>query len=525
MIKHIVIVGGGSAGWLTAGSLAAAHSANCENPIKVSLIESPTIQSIGVGEGTWPSMRSTLDLMGISENQFISQCDVSFKQGSQFVGWRNDKQIDTYYHPFITPPGYGKTNLAAHWLNSNSGHNFADSVSIQSHLCDAGCAPKQISTPEYAGVANYGYHLDAAKFAQMLTQHCTTKLKVEHIQDNVEGVVSHLNGDIKSVSTAAHGEIDGDLFIDCSGSRSLLLGEHYKVPMMNQDSTLFNNAAFAVQVPYENGRDKIASATIATAQQNGWTWDIGLPTRRGVGFAYSTDFIDDQKASETLLAHIGQSVSSDIVDQLQPRKIGFTPGYRQEFWVKNCLAIGMSAGFIEPLEASALAMVELSCAMLRDNMPVDRQHMDFVAKRFNKRFRYRWERVIEFLKLHYVLSQRNDSDYWRANRDVSGIPKRLQDLLAHWQYQMPSRLDFIENEEVFPSASYQYILYGMGFVTQSRKIGSDQNNQGISEQLIRENLMKKDKYIQALPSNRELLAHITRNWSQSHTHNLTEVMV
>ena len=523
MIKHIVIVGGGSAGWLTAGTLAAAHSVNCENPIKVSLIESPNIQSIGVGEGTWPSMRSTLDLMGITEHQFISQCDVSFKQGSKFVGWRADDSKDVYYHPFITPPGYEQTNLAAQWLGSNNGHSFADSVSIQSHLCDAGCAPKQISTPEFAGVANYGYHLDAAKFAQMLTQHCIAQLKVTHIEDDVEQVIPHLNGDIRAVGTAQHGEIEGDLFIDCSGARSLLLGQHYKVPLMSQESVLFNNRALAVQVPYENGHDEIASATIATAQPSGWTWDIGLPTRRGVGFAYSADFIDDENASQTLLAHLAKSVSSSVIDKLQPRKIGFNPGYRQEFWVKNCLAIGMSAGFIEPLEASALAMVELSGAMLRDDMPADRQHMDFIAKRFNKRFRYRWERVIEFLKLHYVLSQRNDSEYWRANRDVSGIPKRLQDLLAHWQYQMPSRLDFIENEEIFPSASYQYVLYGMGFETQVRKVGSDHNNHAMSQQLIGDNLLKKDKYIQALPSNRELLAHIAQNWSQ--THKLKEVMV
>lgn len=512
MIKHIVIVGGGSAGWLSAGTLAATHSVNCPQPIKITLIESSDIKSIGVGEGTWPSMRNSLEQMGISEYQFISECDVSFKQGSKFVGWDSEDGRETYYHPFTTPPGYAQTNLAAQWAMQHNRHNFADTVSVQSHVCKAQRAPKQFSTPEFAGVANYGYHLDAKKFADLLTRHCTQNLNVQHIKDTVEQLIPHLNGDIDAIKTSKHGLIKGDLFIDCTGSKSLLLGEHYKVPMLNQESILFNNNAIAVQVPYEDEHAQIDSATIATAQNSGWTWDIGLQSRRGVGFVYSSNFIDDNQASDTLLSYVRQTVSSAIVDKLQPRKISFSPGYRQQFWVKNCLAIGMSAGFIEPLEASALAMVELSATMLRDDMPADRAHMDFIAKRFNSRFTYRWERIIEFLKLHYVLSHRKKSEYWRAHQDPASIPAKLIELLDHWQYQPPSRLDFIENEEIFPSASYQYVLYGMRFKTQYRKTGSDLNHQTVSERYIQDNFQKKDKYIQALPSNRELLKHIKSTW-------------
>ena len=146
-----------------------------------------------------------------------------------------------------------------------------------------------------------------------------------------------------------------------------------------------------------------------------------------------------------------------------PRKLSFNPGYRETFWHRNCVAIGLSAGFIEPLEASALALVELSAAMLSDQMPATREAMDIVARRFNDSFTYRWERVIDFLKLHYVLTQRTDSAFWRDNCRAESIPDRLREQLTLWRHQPPSRYDFYRVEEVFPSASYQYVLYGMGF--------------------------------------------------------------
>lgn len=510
-IKHIVIVGGGSAGWITAGTLAAEHLARTEKGIRISLIESPDVATIGVGEGTWPSMRNTLKMMGISEKEFIKQCNVSYKQGSKFVGWRNGQADDFYYHPFITPPGYTEIDLHACWQQLSKDVPFADSVSVQSAVCQAGCAPKQFATPEYAGVTNYGYHLDAGKFAELLQKHCTEKLGVNHILDHVTEIISASNGDIAAIATKQSGNIEGDMFVDCTGVKSLLLGEHFAIPFIDKKHVLFNDTALALQVPYPEATSPITSATVSTAQSAGWIWDIGLPSRRGVGYVYSSAHTSEENATDELMSYVAKISSHETADSLSPRKINFRPGHREKLWHKNCVAIGMSAGFLEPLEASALALVELSCSMLSEELPVSRQHMEIVSNRFNQRFQYRWDRVIEFLKLHYVLSERLDSDYWVENKLPASIPPRLADLLKLWHFQPPSRLDFIQNEEVFPSASYQYVLYGMGFTTHPRATEKRSADLAIARQLFSENQNKIQQFVAGLPSNRELIHYLTQS--------------
>ena len=225
-IRKIVVVGGGAAGWLTAGTIAAEHDVGGEDGITVTLIESPDVATIGVGEGTWPTMRQTLRRLRISETEFIRQCDASFKQGTRFDGWHTGTEGDRYYHPFSLPQGYATNSLVPSWQASRDKISFADAVCVQSHLCARGLAPKQASTPEYAAVANYGYHLDAGKFSQMLQRHCTEVLGVRHILDHVTGIHAEENGDVASLSSKRHGDIEGDLFVDCTGFASLLLGKH-----------------------------------------------------------------------------------------------------------------------------------------------------------------------------------------------------------------------------------------------------------------------------------------------------------
>ena len=497
-ILHIVIVGGGSAGWLSAGVIAAEHP-----HLKVTVIESPDVAPIGVGEGTWPTMRDTLRKIGVSESDFFRECDAAFKQGSKFSGWVTGQDNDYYFHPFVLPQGYGETNLAARWQERHAQVPFADLVSFQPHLCAHGKAPKQAATPEYAAVANYGYHLDAGKFGLFLRKHCTDKLGVTYIADHVSAIHSHENGDIASLQTREHGALAGDLFIDCTGMQSLLLGKHFGIEFLSQQHVLFNDSALAIQVPDPREDSPISSQTTSTAQSAGWIWDIGLPTRRGIGYVYSSAHTSDAAAEQALHQYIGQDHGATA------RKLSFQPGYRRQFWHRNCVAIGLSAGFIEPLEASALALVELSAAMLSDEMPATRAVMDIVARRFNEAFTYRWERVIDFLKLHYVLSRRVDSDYWRDNR---AAPARLEELLTLWRHRPPSRNDFGRIDEVFPSASYQYVLYGMGFHTEH---GAGKRHADQADGYFREAAALTSKMLAALPGNRDLIDHIKRHGLQT----------
>jgi 2-polyprenyl-6-methoxyphenol hydroxylase-like FAD-dependent oxidoreductase len=502
MVRRIVIVGGGSAGWLTAGLIAAEHKGS---PLQVTLIESPDIAPIGVGEGTWPSMRDTLRRIGVSEADFFRECDASFKQGSRFNRWVDGSDGDHYFHPFVLPQGYGEVNLPEEWQKRYPHIPFADLVSFQPRLCVQGRAPKQAVTPEFAAVANYGYHLDAGKFGVFLRKHCLEKLGVAYVPDHVAGINPHDNGDIASLQTQKHGALEGDLFIDCTGMQSLLLGRHYAVPLISQKHVLYNDSALAVQIPYPDERHPIASQTSSTAQSAGWIWDIGLPTRRGVGHVYSSAHISDDQAEAELRAYIAQTGGPK--DLPAPRKLSFQPGYREKFWHRNCVAIGLSAGFIEPLEASALALVEMSAAMVADDLPATREAMDIVAARFNEAFIYRWERVIDFLKLHYVLSRRRDSAYWRDN--TASVPERLGQLLTLWQHRAPSRSDFYRIEEVFPPASYQYILYGMGHRSAFNGVAKPQQAATADGYFHEADTLSK-KMLGALPDNRTLIDHIKR---------------
>jgi hypothetical protein len=507
-INHIVILGGGSAGWLTAGVLASEHRLKSNSDMSITLVESPDVKTIGVGEGTWPSMRDTLRSMGVSEAEFITGCDASFKQASKFMGWVNGAEDDFYYHPFSAPQGYGEVNLAPAWAGLNSDIRFADVASFQPQLCERGRAPKQIVTPEFAAVANYAYHLDAGKFGRFMQKFCVGKLGVRHVQAHVQGVETLDNGDIAGLQTAEQGLIAGDLFIDCTGFSSLLLGQHYGISYKSTRDQLFCDTALALQVPYAEADSAIASHTISTAQKAGWIWDIGLPTRRGVGHVYSSAHTSDEAAELALRKYVRRTSGAAAEKTREPRKIDIRPGYREKFWHRNCVAVGISAGFIEPLEASALALIEMSARMIADELPATRELMDVVAGRFNTRFRYRWSRIVDFLKLHYVLSQRDDSEFWIDNRRPETISARLHELLELWRYRSPSRRDFHEIEEIFPAASYQYVLYGMGFRPDPGNHVRRLDNREAAVGCFQATGQLANKYLGGLPSNRELIEHV-----------------
>lgn len=523
-IKNIVIVGGGTAGWITAGIIASNLKKKFKTGFTITLVESSNIPPIGVGEGTWPTMRNTLKNMGIRETDFIRECHVSFKQGAKFSQWTTGKKDDFYYHPLVLPQDYESIDLVPHWQQSQTNASFSQYVCPQEHLCELGLAPKQIITPEYAAISNYAYHLDAGTFSEFLKKHCVKSLNVKHIIGDVVKVNSLANGDIGSLTTqtanstlASSGtdknetcsfDIEGDLFIDCTGVKSRLLGQHFDVPFISCHDTLFVDQAIAVQVPYENENSPIASHTISTAQSAGWVWDIGLSSRRGVGHVYSSRHTSEDEAHQALLNYLKPSIQSP--EKLSFKSIPINAGHRKEFWHKNCVAIGLSAGFLEPLEASAILLIEISAQMVADQFPANRTTMDIVAKRYNKTAHYRWQRIIDFLKLHYTLSQRSDSQFWLDHQDQSTLSEQLKEQLELWKYHFPSDSDFDSALEVFPAASYQYVLYGMGFKTQANQLGLSSESQLMAQQVFQKNAQETQHLIAQLSTNRELLNKINQ---------------
>lgn len=507
-IKSIVIVGGGTAGWITAGIIAAKLKKQNRTGYSITLIESPNVVTIGVGEGTWPTMRRTLKQMGIRETDFIRQCNVTFKQGAKFAKWVTGEKDDFYYHPLVLPQNFDEFNIATHWQHQSGQHSFSEIVCPQEAICEQGLAPKMITTAEYAGIANYAYHLDAGAFSEFLKKHCIDNLQVNHVIDHVVQVNNFDDGDIRSLSTKENGEIAGQLFVDCTGFKSLLLGENQQVKFVSCDDVLFVDKALALHVPYAEDSSPIASHTISTAQKNGWIWDIGLQNRRGVGHVYSSRHTNRDKAHQELMSYVADSFNKP--ETLSIKEIDIKAGHREVFWKNNCVAVGLSAGFLEPLEASALVLVEISAEMIAGQLPANRLTMDIVAKRFNKTFLYRWERIIDFLKLHYMLSERTDSQFWIDHRDPNTISDSLQELLSLWQYHTPWHDDFDHAREVFPAASYQYVLYGMGFKTQENHLGLSAESEKEAAKLFKMNIEQSKRLLGSLPSNRELLNKIRR---------------
>lgn len=495
LIEHVVIVGGGTAGWLSACMLAARLPS-----LSITLVEAPDIPTIGVGEGTWPTMRETLSTIGISEAEFLRECDASFKQGSRFDGWVNGSGDDSYLHPYTMPPSGNMQELLAAWRACGQDIPFAAAMTAQTAICNQSLAPRHPSMPDYAGTVNYGYHLDAGKFARLLAKHATGRLGVRHVAAKVTGIVAGEGSDIAAIKLSNDTTIPGGLFIDCTGQAALLIGGHFGVDWIDRSDVSFNDRALAVQVTTKPD-SIIASQTIGTAHYAGWIWDIALPTRRGIGCVYASQFMSDADADAVLRDYLATQIPGMDVAALAPRTLSFRTGYRAKFWQNNCIAIGLSAGFIEPLEASAIVLIELSLRALSDNFPASRAAMNIHAPRFNALFHYRWERIVDFLKLHYVLSRREEP-YWQAHRDPATIPARLAEQLTLWRDQPPSAWDFPQVDEVFSAASQQYVLYGM------HPDAADASSQAPDTAKIRlaEVSARARSFVAALPTNRTYLS-------------------
>lgn len=508
---RVVVVGGGTAGWLTANLLAADHDTREQGNLDITLIESPDIKTVGVGEGTWPSMRTTLERIGLSETDLIRECDASFKQGSLFHNWCSLDENEHYYHPFSLPAGYQQLEFSRFWQQHRNNIDFANAATPQVSICRQGLAPKQLSTPEYAFILNYGYHLNAAKFVELLTRHGKEELGIRHIRDKVTDILWPEHGDkqqspINAVNTEKNGLLEADLFIDCSGFSGLLVGEHYQIPMHSVQDVLFNDRALVLQVPYQDEQSAIQSCTLSTAQRNGWIWDIGLSSRRGVGHVYASAYESQADAEKRLRDYVAKDMGEQAATKAEPRELKFNSGYRQQFWKHNAVAVGLSAGFIEPLEASALALIEMSARFISDNLNALGHQMPVVSERFNQRFLYHWQGIVEFLKLHYCLSQRQDSAYWRDNRE--NLSDSVKQKLMLWQHQSPSVYDKPLAEELFPAASFQYVYYGMQGTTDFAPLRRQKQQAVQAEQMLQENQHKIHRMTQALPSNRTLINDI-----------------
>jgi tryptophan halogenase len=508
-IEDVLIVGGGTAGWLAAAYLARRLGADRPGGVRVTLIESSDIGIIGVGEGTFPSIKKLLLTLGVDEADFMRACSATFKQGIEFIDWEHAPSGDRhnrYYHPFNLPEATESgIDLLPYWLLGLAGDKpLSEAVGLQDKVCDAGRGPKRLDERPFYGAMNYAYHFDAGKLATWLAQ-VGMAGGVKRLIGTVEAVNLDTDGAIASVSTREHGDLTAGLFIDCTGFRAELIGKALGVEFKDVDNQLFVNRALAMQVPYGRPDHPIATTTISTAHAAGWTWDIGLDDRRGVGYVYSSQHTDDDQAEAVLRRYIGPAA-----EPLTARQLKFRLGYRERPWVKNCVAIGLAGGFLEPLESTGITMIDMACEMLADTFPRNGQAMEVAARAFNRAMTTRFELAVDFLKLHYGLSKRTDNAFWTDNADRASWSARLRDLIDVWAVRPPSAYDFVSTLDSFPASSYKFVLYGMGFKTD---MTGRESIFPYAEQAAREFRriqVLSGRAVEALPDHRALMDRIYR---------------
>ena len=505
--RSILILGGGTAGWLTAAYLAKfldlAHRAD----IAITLVESPDIGIVGVGEGAFPTIRTTLQFLGIDEYAFVRETSATFKQGIRFDDWTHAPAAGRhshFIHPFEAPLYTQGASLVSLWLDQDPRTRppFAEAVTIQHRVTEDRRGPKRFEEHEFSAPLNYAYHFDAAGLARLLADRARA-LGVVHVQDRLLRAALGDDGNIDRLDFERSGALSADLYIDCSGLRAELIGGALDEPFMSMRSCLFTDRALACRVPHADADSPLPSYTIAAAHEAGWIWDIGLRQARGVGSVFSSAHMSEERARAVLGTYLdAPDVAADA------RLLRFDPGYRRRQWVGNCVAVGMAAGFLEPLESTGIVLIEVAAAMIADLFPLAGP-VDAPAARFNALMTARFDNIVNFLKLHYCLSRR-DEPFWRDNVDANSIPPALRALLDQWRFRPPSRFDFTLDVETFAFFNYQYILYGMGF--DGAVAGASDNAVAApdAETAFARIRHFGDQAVRDLPSHRELVEQINR---------------
>ena len=410
--------------------------------IKITLVESPDTPRISVGEATIPSIRHVFAVAGIDEIAFMKATDATFKQAIKYPGWLTAEDPG-YYHPFSRLRVSPIDTTAHAWLSSDCSIPFMETVSAQPIICEMGLAPLMLGPWTMGAPLTYAYHLDAEKFADYLTAFSTAR-GVHHVRANVTDVHVNDAGFITSVGTDSHGTLEADFFVDCTGFRATLIGEALGVEHEDFSQWLLCDQAIAAPMPYDlHYPGTMRPYTTATAMSAGWIWDIPLQTRRGLGYVHSSDFISRDDAERELRAYQGPGG-----DQLETRLVKFSVGRRKKAWVGNCLAIGLSGGFIEPLESTGLYLSDLAAVMLAEHFPHTNEHIDLMAMRVNRIIENRFYEILDFINMHYCLTRRTDTAFWREVQRPERITDRLKAKLEYWRAKLPSASDF--QDQYFP---------------------------------------------------------------------------
>lgn len=448
-IKKVVIAGGGTAGWMTAALLQKVF----EKQIQVELVESEAIGIIGVGEATIPPIQTYNKFVGFDEKEMLRETNGSIKLAIRFENWR--KQGEQYYHTFGAPgTAIGFNNFNHYWTRAQQELGLNDSIwdyDLNYLACEQGVFNK-INTQNKLFEMPYAYHFDATLYGKYLR-----KIAEQHGAVRTEGKIAEVLTDTKTGFITALGmengsRIEGDLFIDCTGMRKLLIGDALGVEYEDWSDLLAANRAIAI--PTER-HEETAPYTRSIAHDIGWQWRIPLTHRNGNGIVYSSSYMSDDQALQRLMTNLDTQPLDD------PRFIQFTTGRTKQQWHKNVVAIGLSSGFLEPLESTSIHLIQAAAVRLMKYFPHKGIHQATIDT-FNHESKTEYETIRDFIILHYVANERDDSDFWRDMRHLN-LPERLQRKID--VFRAAGTLDN-DQHDIFLDASWLQVMMGQGIIAE-----------------------------------------------------------
>ncbi|MBW4636276.1 MAG: tryptophan 7-halogenase [Iphinoe sp. HA4291-MV1] len=524
-IKNIVIVGGGSAGWMTAAYLSKALDRN----VQISLVESSNITTIGVGEATFSTIKLFFDFLGLQEHEWMPKCNASYKMAIKFVNW--NAQGQHFYHPFQRYETVDGFDMAEWWLKMKRGSEpFDYACFLIPLLCDNKRSPRYFDgtvfddkvqnlfsrqlTPEKNVLSDlkvqypYAYHFDANLLARFLKDYAKQR-GVKQIVDDVIDVKLADNGSIDRIITKEHGNIGSDLFIDCTGFRGLLINKALGEPFISFSESLLCDRAIAMQVPTDINKDGMNPYTTATALSSGWVWNIPLYGRIGTGYVYCSEFLSEEQAEQEFRQHLGPAAQNCKASHIKIRV-----GRNRNSWVKNCVAIGLSSGFVEPLESTGIFFIQHGIEELVSHFP-DKTFNEELIKSYNKTIAGCIDGVRNFLTLHYCASDREDTPFWKATKHEIVVPEELRERLRLWKNRLPNSKNIYQNYHGFESYSYSVMLLGLNYRPQSNLPALDHIDERNAIAAF-DSIKERAHYLNTtLPSQYEYLTHVIKSQERS----------
>lgn len=522
-IRDVVILGGGTAGWMAASYL----GKHLQDHARVTLLESPRIGRIGVGEATIPNLqRVFFDYLGLSEHEWMTECNASFKVGVKFINWRTpgpgstqsrlvDGRPDHFYHPFGILPDHDQIPISHYWFlkkyRGETDEPFDYACFREPVALDANLSPVWLDGKPST---RYAWHFDAHLVADFLQRHAKGKLGVQHIEDELEQVQFDERGFIASLSTKAGRTLEGDLFVDCSGFRGLLINQALGEPFLDMNDHLLCDSAIATPVPHDDARLGIEPYTSSFAMPSGWVWKTPLLGRFGTGYVYASQFVDEQQASEDFCRLWGLDPAETKLNKLR-----FRVGRNRRSWVNNCVSIGNASCFLEPLESSGIYFIYASLYQLAKHFP-NKRFDPILIDRFNTEIATMFDDSRDFIQAHFRFSPREDTPFWRANKELV-LTDNIREKIAMYKAGLPVNPPITDEGSYYGSfeaefrnfwtnGSYYCIFAGLGLLPDEPLPLLTYKSQSVreAEQLFVRVKQQQQHLLDTLPSNYDYLCQL-----------------